>query len=42
MKKVVLDNGLTVIFEQKKCNSVVVEVLVKVGSNREEEKERVK
>ena len=40
MKKVVLDNGLTVIFEQKKCNSVVVEVLVKVGSNREEEKER--
>ena len=40
MKKVVLDNGLTVIFEQKKGNSVVVEVLVKVGSNREEKKER--
>lgn len=35
MEKVVLPNGLTVIYEPKKGNSVVVEVLVKVGSNLE-------
>ena len=40
MKKVVLDNGLTVLFEQKKGNAVVIEIMVKVGSNDENESER--
>jgi len=40
MKKVVLPNGLTVIFNEKKSNSVVVEVMIKVGSNHEKEDER--
>ena len=35
MKKEVLANGLTVLFEEKKGNSVVVEVMAKVGSNNE-------
>ena len=40
MEKVVLANGLTVIFERKPSTSVVVEVMVKVGSNQELEQER--
>ncbi|MBT4110446.1 insulinase family protein [Candidatus Woesearchaeota archaeon] len=40
MKKVVLDNGLTVYFQQNKSNAVVIEVMVKVGSNNETETER--
>lgn len=40
MQKVVLDNGLTVIFERKKGKAVVVEVMVKVGSNHETKQER--
>ena len=40
MKKVVLDNGLTVLFEQKKGNAVVVEIMIKVGSNYETATER--
>lgn len=40
MQKVVLDNGLTVIFERRKRGSVVIEVLVNVGSNHENENER--
>tara|TARA_Y100000034_G_scaffold136393_1_gene212570 strand:+ start:325 stop:1527 length:1203 start_codon:yes stop_codon:yes gene_type:complete len=35
MKKVILPNGLTIIYERKKRNSVVVEVMAKVGSNDE-------
>ncbi|MFA6461544.1 MAG: pitrilysin family protein [Candidatus Woesearchaeota archaeon] len=40
MQKVVLPNGLTVIFEPQKGKSVVVEVMVKVGSNHEKTNER--
>ena len=40
MKKVVLDNGLTILFEQKKGNAVVIEIMVKVGSNYEKVDER--
>ena len=40
MKKVVLPNGLTVLYYPKKGQSVVVEVLVKVGSNHEKKDER--
>ncbi|MBI4983518.1 insulinase family protein [Candidatus Woesearchaeota archaeon] len=40
MQKVVLPNGLKIIFEPKKGNSVVVEALVKVGSNYESPSER--
>jgi predicted Zn-dependent peptidase len=40
MKKVVLDNGLTVLFEQNKGNAVVIEIMVKVGSNNENDAER--
>src|SRR3989344_4619612 len=40
MKKEVLSNGLTIIFEPKKVNSVVVEIMVKVGSNDESPSER--
>jgi len=40
MKKVTLPNGLTVIFEPKKGSSVVVEVMIKVGSNNELPTER--
>ena len=40
MKKEVLANGLTVLFEQKKGNSVVIEVMAKVGSNNESKEER--
>ncbi|HLD72787.1 MAG TPA: pitrilysin family protein [Candidatus Nanoarchaeia archaeon] len=40
MQKVVLDNGLTLLFQEKKGNAVVVEVLVKVGSNQETDKEK--
>jgi len=40
MQKVVLPNGLTVIFEPQKSKSVVVEVMVKVGSNHESATER--
>ncbi len=40
MQKVVLDNGLTVIFERKRGKSVVVQVMINVGSNHEAEKER--
>lgn len=40
MKKVVLGNGLTVLYYPKKSNSVVVEVMIKVGSCHEKEHER--
>ncbi len=40
MKKVVLSNGLTVIYYPKKSNSVVVEVMVNVGSCHEKSEER--
>ena len=40
MKKVVLDSGLTIVYEEKKGNAVVVEVMVKVGSNHETKEER--
>ncbi len=40
MKKVVFPNGLTIIFEKKKRSSVVVEVMVKTGSNYESDEER--
>lgn len=40
MQKIVLPNGLTVIFKKKESNSVVVEIMVKVGSNNEQPTER--
>lgn len=40
MEKVILPNGLTVIYKPKKSNLVVVEVMVKVGSNDETAAER--
>lgn len=40
MKKVVLKNGLTVLYYPKKGNSVVVEVMIKVGSCHEKNNER--
>ncbi len=40
MKKVVLGNGLTVLYYPKKSNSVVVEVMIKVGSCHEKGHER--
>ncbi len=40
MEKVVLPNGLTVIYQHKPGNSVVVEVMAKVGSNDETASER--
>ena len=40
MKKEVLPNGLTILFEPKKSNSVVVEIMVNVGSNDELPSER--
>ncbi len=38
MKEIVLDNGLKVIYEYKKSNSVVIQINVKVGSNYENKK----
>ena len=40
MQKVVLRNGLTVIYTPMKSKSVVVEVMVKVGSNHEKDHEK--
>jgi predicted Zn-dependent peptidase len=40
MKKVVLDNGLSILFKQQKRDSVVIEVMIKVGSNHELPTER--
>ena len=40
MEKVILPNGLTVIFEKRKGNSVVVNVMIKVGSNSEDNSEK--
>ena len=40
MQKVVLPNGITVVYQHKPGNSAVVEVLVKVGSNHESPSER--
>jgi len=40
VKKIVLANGLTVIYKKKRGNSVVVEVMIKVGSNHEQKNER--
>ncbi len=40
MQKVVFKNGLTVLFERKQGNAVVVEVMVNVGSNDEIASER--
>ena len=38
MKKFVLNNGLTVIFEKKAAKSVAIEITVKTGSNNEDSK----
>lgn len=38
MIRKVLDNGLTIILDKKKCNSVVLEISTKVGSNNEDER----
>lgn len=40
MQKIILPNGLTVIHQHRPGNSVVVEVMVKVGSNHELPEER--
>ncbi len=40
MQKEVLFNGLTVLYQEKKAASVVVEVMIKSGSNHESEKEK--
>lgn len=40
MQKFTLENGLKVIFKQKKGNSVVVQVMVNIGSNHETADER--
>ena len=40
MKKLVLPNGLTVLYQKKKSKTVVVQALVKAGSNHEPEGER--
>ena len=40
MEKIKLPNGLTVIHENKKGNSVVVQLLIDVGSNDEKPDER--
>ena len=40
MKKYKLKNGLTILHEQKKSKSVAISVLVKVGSNHENDKNR--
>ena len=40
MQKIVLPNGLKVIYQHRPGNSVVVEVMVKVGSNHELPEER--
>jgi predicted Zn-dependent peptidase len=40
MQKVILPNGLTILFVPKKGNSVVVEALIKVGSDNEKKDER--
>ncbi|MEK6934895.1 MAG: pitrilysin family protein [Nanoarchaeota archaeon] len=40
MQKKVLKNGLTVIYDERETDSVAIEVLVKVGSNNEEDKTR--
>ena len=40
MQKIKLKNGLTVIYKERDTNSVAVEVMIKVGSNNENERER--
>lgn len=40
MNKIVLPNGLTVIYKKRPGKSVVVEMMIKVGSNSEDPKER--
>lgn len=40
MKKVILPNGLTILFEPKKGKAVVIEIMAKVGSNDEKPGER--
>lgn len=40
MQKIILKNGLTVIYQEKEANSVAVEILVKAGSNKENAKQR--
>jgi predicted Zn-dependent peptidase len=40
MQKVVLSNGLTILHEPQKSKSVVVEVMVNIGSNQEKPSER--
>ena len=40
MQQVILPNGLKIIFEQKRGNSVVVQLQVNVGSNDEKPDER--
>jgi predicted Zn-dependent peptidase len=40
MEKAVLKNGLTVIYEPKKSNSIVIQVLINGGSNQEKKNER--
>ena len=40
MQKVVLENGLTILFERKQGRSAVVEVMIKSGSCQEHDGER--
>src|SRR3989338_7366002 len=40
MIKTTLHNGLTIIYEQRKSLSVVVEIMIKTGSNHESDEER--
>ena len=40
MLKTTLPNGLTIIYEQRKSLSVVVEIMIKTGSNHESDEER--
>ncbi|NQV91566.1 insulinase family protein [Candidatus Woesearchaeota archaeon] len=40
MKEITLKNGLNVLYEQKKRNAVVVQIMIKTGSNHEAPEER--
>ena len=40
MQKIIMPNGLTVIYEKRDSPAVVVEIMIKTGSNHESEQER--
>ena len=40
MQKIILPNGLTVIYERQQGNAAIIQLMVKVGSNHESPKER--